>query len=98
MEDPESLGRGFSRFGQAALDAGLVPTMKSIIATANQGNYFVLAIYYGIDTLMELCKTGTLEQKRTLARQILEHDVLIIIYDVRRAVCFVLSATLKLVP
>lgn len=57
--------------------------MKSVIATANQGNYFVLAIYYGIDALTRLCKTGTLEQKHTLAKQILEHDLLPIIYDVR---------------
>ncbi|KAF9647014.1 hypothetical protein BDM02DRAFT_3270577 [Thelephora ganbajun] len=81
VENPESPSRGFSRFGRAALNAGLVPTMKSIIATVNQGNYFVLAIYYGIDTLTRLCNTGTLEQKRALAKQILEHDVLTVIYD-----------------
>lgn len=83
MENPESPGHGFSRFGKAALDAGLVPTMKSVISTTNQGNYVVLAIYYGIDTLTRLCKTGTLAQNRTLAKQIMEHDLLPIIYDVR---------------
>ena len=83
MENSESPGRGFSPFGRAALDAGLLPTMKSIIATANHGDYYVLSIYYGIDTLTRLCKTGTLEQKCTLSKQILEHDVLTVIYDVR---------------
>jgi len=95
VENPETPGRGFSRFGEAALDAGLVPTMKSIIATTDQGNYSVLAIYYGIDALTQLSKTGTLEQRRTLAKQILEHDVLTIIYEVRRATCFTRPANLK---
>ena len=57
--------------------------MKSVIGTANQGDYFVLAIYYGIDTLTRLCTTGTLAEKRILAKQVLEHDLLPIIYDVR---------------
>jgi len=85
--DHESPGRGFSRFGQTALDAGLVPTLKSVIATDDQENYSVLAVYYGIDTLTRVCKTGTLEQKCTLAKEILEHDLLPIIYDVCQATC-----------
>lgn len=72
-----------------------MPTLKSIISTTNQGNYSVLAIYYGIDTLTRLCKTGTLEQKRALAKQILEHDLLTIIYDVRRTTSFVRPIDLK---
>lgn len=92
MENSESPGRGFSRFGQAALDAGFVFAMRSVIAKADQGNYSILAVYYGIDTLTRLCKTGTLEQKGILAKQILEHDLLSIVYDVRRATCFVWSA------
>jgi hypothetical protein len=69
--------------------------MKSVIVTANQGNYFTLAIYYGIDALARLCKTGTFAQRRALTKQILEHDLLPIIYDVRRAACFVWSANKK---
>lgn len=82
METPGFSGRRFSRFGQAALDAGLVPTMKSVIATTAQDNYSVLAIYYGIDALTQLSETGTLEQKRALGKQILEHGVLTVVYDV----------------
>ena len=76
VEDTESPGRGFSRLGQAALGAGLVPTIKSGIATVAQDNYSVLAIYYGIDALRQLSENGTLEKKRSLAKQILEHDIL----------------------
>jgi len=83
VEDHESPGRGFSMFGQTALSAGLVPTIKSVIAADGQENYSVLGVYYGIDTLTRVCKTGTLEQKRTLAKEILEHDLLPIIYGVR---------------
>lgn len=57
--------------------------MKSIIATANQGDYVVLSIYYAIDALTGLYRTGTLDQKRTLSEQILEQDVLTIVHDVR---------------
>lgn len=92
LENPESPSPGFSRFGQAALDAGLVLAMKSVIAKADQGNYAILAVYYGIDTLTRLCETGTLEQKGALTKRILEHDLLPIIYDVRRATCFVWPA------
>ena len=66
--------------------------MKSIIATVSQGDYSVLSIYYGIDALTQLCGTGTMEQKRTLSKQILGHDVLTAIYDVRRVAQFVRSS------
>ena len=89
MADHESPGRGFSIFGQTALEAGLVPMIKSVIATGGQENHSVLAVYYGVDTLTRVCKTGTLEQKCTLAKEILERDLLPIIYDVRRATCLV---------
>ena len=72
--------------------------MKSVIATAGQENYSVLAVYYGIDTLTRVCKTGTLEQKSTLAKDILEHDLLPIIYNVRQVTCFMWSPNQKLVP
>ena len=98
VEEDESPGHGFIRFGQAALDAGLVPTMKSIITATNQGDHSVLAVYYGIDAFARLCKTGTLGQKRTLAKEVLERDVLPIIYDVRPTIRFVWSAGMKLVP
>ena len=75
-----------------------MPTIKSIISTTNQENYSVLTIYYGIDMLTRLCKTGTLEQKRALSKRILEHDPLTIVYDVRRTISSALSTKPKLVP
>ena len=100
MENPESPGRGFSPFGQAALDAGLVPTMKSMIVMANQEDYFVLSVHYGIDALARLCETGSSEQKRALSKQVLDHDVLAVIYDVRigSVACFVRPTNRNLVP
>ena len=65
--------------------------MKSIIATTNQVDYNVLSIYYSIDALTGLYKTGTSDQRNTLSQQILEHDVLTIIYDVREVTYFVRS-------
>lgn len=97
LEDPESPGRGFSRFGQAVMDAGFIPTIKSIIASTDRGNYTVLAVYYGIETLTRLCKTGTLKQKGNLVKQISEHHLLPIICDVRRSACFVWPAKPKFV-
>ena len=55
----------------------------------NQADYFVLSVYYGIDTLAQFCKTGTVEHRRVLSKQMVEHDVLTIIYDVRTAAFFV---------
>jgi hypothetical protein len=49
----------------------------------NKGDYIVMSVYYGIDTLARLCQTGSLEQKCTLSKKILDHDVLTVIYDVR---------------
>ena len=72
--------------------------MKSVIATADQENYSVLAVYYGIDTLTRVCKTGTLEQKSSLAKEILEHDLLPTIYNVRRATCFTRPPNQKFAP
>jgi hypothetical protein len=83
----EFAGNGFSQFGRAALDAGLVPTMKSVIAMTDQDSYSVLSSYYGIETLARLYKTATLEQKRSLSRQLLEHDVLPVLYHVRLIAC-----------
>lgn len=80
------------------MDAGLVLTMKSIISTANQENYFVLAVRYGIDALTQLSETGTLDQKRALAKHILEHDILTVVYDVRKTSRFILSADPNFVP
>ena len=95
----EFAGNGFSQFGRAALDAGLVPTMKSVIAMADQDSYSVLSTYYGIETLTRLYKTATLEQKRSLSRQLLEHDVLPILYDVRSiARCFLWQSNQKSAP
>jgi len=98
MEGDESLGRGFSRFGQTAVDAGLVPVIKSVVATADQENYSVLAVYYGINTLTQVWKTGTTEQRGSLAKEILEHDLLPIIYNVRRLLvpCRRLTRNLRL--
>lgn len=65
--------------------------MKSIIATTNQGDHDVLSIYYGIDALTGLYKTGTSDQRNTLSQRILQHEVLTIIYDVRGVTYFVWS-------
>lgn len=83
VEDPESPARRFSPFGRAVFDAGLVPTIKSIISLTNQGDYFVLSVYYGIDTLARFCQTGSSEQRRALSKQILDNDILTVVYDVR---------------
>lgn len=72
--------------------------MKSIVATANQGDYSVLSIYFGIDALTRLCKTGTLEQKHALSKQIQEHDVLAVIYDVRVFNCLARLSDKNILP
>lgn len=96
MENPELPGRGLSLFGQAALNSGLVPTMKSIIAMENQGDYFVLSVYHAIETLARLYKTATVKQKHTLSKQIVENAVLTVVYEVRIVDCFLPSSDQKL--
>jgi len=65
---------GFDSFGEACFEGGIVETMLKIAQDTRTDQWPALASYFALDSMWQLTRTGTIEERRELVKQLVELD------------------------
>lgn len=73
---------GFDPFGKAAFESGIAKTMLTLTQDTRFTQGYATASFQALDSIINLMRTGTTEERRSLLDDCLKQDMLQICIDV----------------